>query len=71
MKLIALGILNHIVNWIISFLPDCSQICIKLNKSNPENFNMNIIQGSSLDPTHYIIMEGGLKPISSINTIIR
>ena len=30
---------------------------------------MSIIQGSGVGPTLYIIMEGDLKPISSINTI--
>ena len=70
--LVALGLPPVIVNWVISFLTDRSQMCKIGNViSLIAAINRSIIQGSGLGPLLYSIMEGDLHPISIIKLMFK
>ena len=71
-KLCKLKIPNSVYNWIISFLTNRRQIVrIGADKSNIENINLGIVQGSVLGPFLFIIMLSDLSPISIDNCIVK
>jgi len=65
-KLSALDLPNNIYNWIVSFLTGRQQKCI-VNEvcSQLDNITRDIIQGSGLGPTLYIITKNDLKTLSA------
>ena len=72
LKLVALGLPPAIVDSIISFLTDHSQMCkIVSIISLLAAISRRIIQGSGMDPLLYFIMEGDVHLISVINLLFK
>jgi hypothetical protein len=71
-KLSELQISPFIFNWLISFLIGRSHTtrCFGVESCSLP-INLSIVQGSVLGPTFYTVLEGDLKPISSINIIFK
>jgi ribonuclease P/MRP protein subunit RPP40 len=71
-KLGKLKLPSYVLNWLISFLTGRSHT-IKNNcvESRPSPINLSIVQGSGLGPSFYSVYESDLKPLSSVNTIVK
>jgi hypothetical protein len=71
-KLKDLVLPGSIVNWVISFLTDRSQL-VKIGSclSNKLPINRSIVQGSRIRPYLHILMESDLHPISRKNEIFK
>jgi Reverse transcriptase (RNA-dependent DNA polymerase) len=71
-KLSRVPLLDCIFNWLMSFLTGRSHTirCFGI-ESHPLPINLNIIQGSGLGPTFYIILESDLKATSATNVIFK
>jgi len=71
-KLSKLNLPDYIVNWIVSFLTDCTQAVKVGDKISCQQFiNRGIVQGSGVGPTFYLVMESDLKPLSSANLLCK
>jgi len=66
-KLSGLNVPHCILNWLISFLTNCSEV-VKCGDalSLPMQINSGIIQGSCVGPTLHIIMESDLCTLSAL-----
>jgi len=71
-KLSLLDLPHCILNWLISFLTDRSQV-VKCGDilSLPMHINSGIVQGSGIGPTMYIIMESDLRTLSRHNFLCK
>jgi len=71
-KLSQLSLPWFVVNWICSFLYDRGQQC-KVNGllSNVIDIGLNIVQGSGICPTLYIVMKNDLCTVSAVNDIFK
>jgi len=57
-KLSKLNLPDYIVNWIVSFLTDCTQAVKVGDKISCQRFiNWGIVQGSGVRLTFYVVME--------------
>ena len=72
-KLSALDIPPCVLNWIISFLTDRSQVCktAEGHFSTLHPITRSIIQGSGIGPTLWIIMESDLQALSTVNLLFK
>ena len=71
-KLSGLNLPHCILNWLISFLTNRSQV-VKCGDalSLPMQINSGIIRGSGVGPTLYIIMESDLRTLSHRNLLCK
>jgi hypothetical protein len=71
-KLATLDLPVTIKNWVANFLSDRTQITIcNGHLSNALPVNLGVVQGSALGPTLFTIMVHDLKPLSSVNDLIK
>ena len=71
-KILALDMPANINNWLISFFTGRTQVCnLGLSVSSCIFITRSIIQGSSISPSAYVIMEDDLLPKSKINILFK
>lgn len=66
----ALQLPRFVLNWIISFLTDRSQVPRLMVNVQCHTSRSNL-QGSGIGPTLYIVMENDLHPVPGINLLIK
>lgn len=71
-KLKKLNMPSNIINWIISFLTNRTQI-VRCNctLSGKTTINRGIVQGSALGPFLFCVTASDLKPVSSMNLLVK
>ena len=71
-KILALDMPANINNWLISIFTGRTQVCkLGLSVSSCIFITRSIIQGLTIGPSAYVIMEGDLHPKSKINILFK
>jgi len=71
-KLAGLGLPDHVISWIHSFLTDHTQVVSYNGKvSLPVYINTGIVQGFGIGPRLYAVMESDLRTLSPMNIVVK